>query len=40
VRNREREGNLKLENGSCAYCRGVNKVVLNWQSHYGKETRK
>jgi hypothetical protein len=30
-RYREREGNLKLECGWCAYCRGVNKVILNWQ---------
>jgi hypothetical protein len=30
-RNQEREENLKLECGCCAYCRGVNKVILNWQ---------
>jgi hypothetical protein len=30
-RNREREGNLKLESVWCAHCRGVNKVILNWQ---------
>jgi hypothetical protein len=28
VRNREREGNLKLECGLCAHCRGVNIVIL------------
>jgi hypothetical protein len=27
-RNREREEILKLE---CAHCRGMNKVILNWQ---------
>jgi hypothetical protein len=31
-RNREREGNLKLECGLCAHYKGVNKVILNWQS--------
>jgi hypothetical protein len=30
-RNREREGNPKLECGWCANCRGVNIVILNWQ---------
>jgi hypothetical protein len=30
-RNREREGNLKLECGRCPHCRGVNKLILNWQ---------
>jgi hypothetical protein len=30
-RNREREGNLKLECGWCAHCREANKVILNWQ---------
>jgi hypothetical protein len=30
-RNREREGNLRLECGLCAHCRRVNKVILNWQ---------
>jgi hypothetical protein len=30
-RNREREGNLKLESVLCAHCTGVNKVMLNWQ---------
>jgi hypothetical protein len=29
-RSREREGNLKLECGLCAYCRGANIVILNW----------
>jgi hypothetical protein len=27
---RERAGNLKLECGSCAHCRGANTVILNW----------
>jgi hypothetical protein len=30
-RNREREGNLKLECGWCAHYRRVNIVILNWQ---------
>jgi hypothetical protein len=30
-RNREREGNLKLECGQCAHCRRVNKVIFNWK---------
>jgi hypothetical protein len=30
-RNREREGNLKLEYGLCTHLRGVNIVILNWQ---------
>jgi hypothetical protein len=30
-RNREREGNLKLECGWCAHYRGANKIILNWQ---------
>jgi hypothetical protein len=30
-RNREREGNLKLESVWCGHCRGANKVILNWQ---------
>jgi hypothetical protein len=30
-RNREREGNLKLECGWCAHYRGANVVILNWQ---------
>jgi hypothetical protein len=30
-RNRERQGNLKLECGRCVHCIGVNIVVLNWQ---------
>jgi hypothetical protein len=30
-RNREREGNEKLECGQCAHCRGANIVILNWQ---------
>jgi hypothetical protein len=29
-RDREREDNLKFECGRCAYCRGVNIVILNW----------
>jgi hypothetical protein len=35
-RNREREGNLKLECGLCAYCRGANKVILDTilERHY------
>jgi hypothetical protein len=28
-RNREREGNLKLESVRCAHCRGAKKVILN-----------
>jgi hypothetical protein len=27
----EKEGNLKLECGGCAHCRGVNTVILYWQ---------
>jgi hypothetical protein len=30
-RNKEREGNPKLESVWCAHCRGANKVILNWQ---------
>jgi hypothetical protein len=30
-RTREREGNLKLQCGWCAHCRGANKVILNCQ---------
>jgi hypothetical protein len=26
----EREGNLKLECGSCAHCIGMNIEILNW----------
>jgi hypothetical protein len=29
-KNREREGNLKLECGQCAHCRGTNIIILNW----------
>jgi hypothetical protein len=31
-KNRDREGNLKLESGWCAHCRGVNKVILNFKT--------
>jgi hypothetical protein len=30
-RNREREGNQKLEYGFCAHSIGANIVILNWQ---------
>jgi hypothetical protein len=30
-RNREREGNLKLESSWCAHCKITNKVILSWQ---------
>jgi hypothetical protein len=30
-RNREREGNTKLENVWCPHCRGANTVTLKWQ---------
>jgi hypothetical protein len=30
-RNREREGNLKLEYDRCVHCRRANIVILNWQ---------
>jgi hypothetical protein len=35
-RNKEREGNLKLECGCCAHCRGANKVILNRQRLLGE----
>jgi hypothetical protein len=30
-RNREREGNLKLESVWYGHCRGAHTIILNWQ---------
>jgi hypothetical protein len=37
-KNRERKGNLKLECGWCAHCRGANIVILNWQKPLWKKS--